>query len=293
MKRGAGSNHDNGEGEGTKRRRSARLQGQRLSNSIIVRDTAGTAVLAHAGPAYAAKKSPLTTAERAMVRARMVGGATTVVARNEGANIDLTRKHLDCLRPDEDLVDEVINYYFRLLAERALGDTSTQKMHFFNSFFAAMFEGGYDVDYEKVKRWSKRAPANIIDLDKVFIPVHVDASHWCLAVINFVDKRFECYDSRDEGNYEHADVLRSLRLYVLDEAETHSNQPDYDLSAWKDWVPGPADVPQQDNGHDCGVFVCKFADYLSHGLDLAFSAADMPLFRNRIRQQILSNNIDG
>ena len=283
MKRGAGSNRG---GEGAKRRCSARLQGQRLSNPIIVEDTAGTAVLAHAGPAYAAKKTPLTAAERAMVIARLVGGATTVVARNVGANIDLTREHLDCLRPDEDLIDEVMNYYFQLLAER----DPTKKMHFFNSFFAAMFEGGYE--YEKVKKWSKHAPAKIIDLDKVFIPVHVDNSHWCLAVINFVDQRFECYDSR-VGNYEHADVLRSLRLYVLDEAETHSNQPDYDLSAWKDWVPGPGDVPQQDNGHDCGVFVCKFADYLSHGLDLAFSAADMPLFRNRIRQQILSNNIDG
>jgi Ulp1 family protease len=35
----------------------------------------------------------------------------------------------------------------------------------------------------------------ILELHKVFIPVHVHGNHWCLAVINLEDKRFEYYDS--------------------------------------------------------------------------------------------------
>jgi Ulp1 family protease len=46
-----------------------------------------------------------------------------------------------------------------------------------------------------VKRWSKRAKVKILDLHKIFIPVHVRGNHWCLAVINIEDKRFEYYDS--------------------------------------------------------------------------------------------------
>lgn len=46
-----------------------------------------------------------------------------------------------------------------------------------------------------MKRWSKRAKVKILELHKVFVPVHVHGNHWCLAVINLEDKRFEYYDS--------------------------------------------------------------------------------------------------
>ncbi len=35
-----------------------------------------------------------------------------------------------------------------------------------------------------------------------------------------------------------------------------------------DFVQG---IPQQMNGSDCGVFACKYAEYVSRGADITFS----------------------
>ena len=42
--------------------------------------------------------------------------------------------------------------------------------------------------------WKIFSQIDIFSLDKVIVPVHL-GSHWCLAVINIRDKRFEYYDS--------------------------------------------------------------------------------------------------
>ena len=46
------------------------------------------------------------------------------------------------------------------------------------------------------------------------IPLHL-GFHWALAVINLRDKRFEYYDSLEEGRL---DILRDLRKYIEDES---------------------------------------------------------------------------
>jgi sentrin-specific protease 1 len=124
-------------------------------------------------------------------------------------------------------------------------------------------------------------------LDKVFIPVNHRKVHWGLAVINFIDKRFEYYDSLRWGPP--ARLLEHLRKYVKDEAATY-NKLDYNLDNWVDHV--ASDIPIQHRGSgDCGVFMCKFADYLSDGLDLTFSAGDMLYFRRRMLVEILENKV--
>jgi sentrin-specific protease 1 len=42
-------------------------------------------------------------------------------------------------------------------------------------------------------------------MEKVIVPVHL-GNHWCLAVINFKEKRFEYYDSMGGKNYECLEV---------------------------------------------------------------------------------------
>jgi hypothetical protein len=41
---------------------------------------------------------------------------------------------------------------------------------------------------------------NIFELDMIFIPVHIRAiPHWCLLCVDFVNKRFDYYDSIGGG----------------------------------------------------------------------------------------------
>ena len=72
--------------------------------------------------------------------------------------------------------------------------------------------------------------------------------------------------------------LQALLRYLKDEAKKIS----FDFNE-KDWTLFVDDaIPKQDNGYDCGVFVCMFADFLTDNLPFAFSQADMDLFRKKI-----------
>jgi sentrin-specific protease 1 len=194
-------------------------------------------------------------------------------------NIEMTSAQIQCLKSLSWLNDEVINYYMQLLQAR----TNHHRCFFSNTFFydKLMQRGRYS--HDNVARWSLRAGIKVIDMDMVFVPIHVNGNHWCMACINFTRQRFEYYDSLGGRNTE---CLHNLRQYVIDEAKLYSHA-DIDLSQWVFYMPG-TQVPQQNNGSDCGVFACKFADYLCDNIQLVFTQADMPYFRKRMVLEIKS-----
>jgi len=121
---------------------------------------------------------------------------------------------------------------------------------------------------------------DIFSLDRVVVPVHL-GNHWCLAVINIEEKRFEYYDSLGAGN---ENCLERLKRYVQDEHK-EKKKSKIDISDWQDYTPN--DIPHQQNGYDCGVFMCKYAQCISRGVDFDFSQADMAFFRKKMVLEIL------
>jgi hypothetical protein len=223
----------------------------------------------------------LSSHEEERIKKALKGAPDDVVA--EIANIRLERKDLKRLEFTEWLNDEVVNFYMQLLNERSQQSSNNGKQpkcYLFNSFFYTLLSnGGYN--YSRVQKWTRKI--DIFTLDKVFVPVHL-GNHWCLAVINFADKRFEYYDSLGGENPK---CLERLRRYVKDEYRT-KHKGEYDLSEWQDYT--PLNIPHQQNGYDCGVFMCKFADYLSRGKPFDFSQSDMSYFRKRMILEILSKS---
>ncbi len=51
------------------------------------------------------------------------------------------------------------------------------------------------------------------------------------------------------------------------------------------------DVPQQQNGSDCGVFTCKFAEYLSRDANLTFVQENMNYYRDRMIYEIIEKDL--
>lgn len=45
------------------------------------------------------------------------------------------------------------------------------------------------------------------------------------------------------------------------------------------------------NGSDCGMFTCKFAEYLSRRAKFTFGQSDMPYFRRRMVYEISKNDL--
>ena len=68
-------------------------------------------------------------------------------------------------------------------------------------------------------------------------------------------------------------MLLNLRRYLEDE-HRRKHKAAWDDAGWGDdhtWRPKVHGTPEQTNGWDCGVFMCKTADYLSQGAKLDFS----------------------
>lgn len=63
---------------------------------------------------------------------------------------------------------------------------------------------------------------------------------------------------------------------------------DIDLKDWQDIH--PQDIPLQMNGSDCGVFMCKYADFISKNAPFTFDQENMPYFRKRMILDIISKS---
>lgn len=212
-----------------------------------------------------------------------------ILVTHDNSNIEITGEILQCLRPGAWLNDEVINVYLELLKERERREPKKYlNCHFFNTFFYKKLIGGRNgYDYKAVRRWTtqKKLGYGLLECDKIFVPIHKEV-HWCLAIINKKDKSFQYLDSL--GGRDHQ-VLRVLARYFADEVKDKSGQ-EIDVSSWElDFV---EDLPEQQNGFDCGVFMIKYADFYSRGLGLQFSQENMPYFRRRTAKEILKLRAD-
>jgi Ulp1 family protease len=189
------------------------------------------------------------------------------------------------------LNDNIVNAFMALINLRASAGTSAQRVFAFTSFFLVHAQHEESKFYENVRKWSDTAGVVVNDLDLALFPVHVDGTHWFLASIDFVKKQFCICDSFGKSSHS-SNILRKLRAYVVREGKMYSGFPaNFSLDAeWKDVY---FDGPQQQNGFDCGVFMCVAADFLSEGMPVTlFSQANMRTARLRIVRDIMRKRLD-
>jgi len=104
----------------------------------------------------------------------------------------------------------------------------------------------------------------------LLFPVNVNDNHWILIVVNIPDRTIACYDSiATNNNKVHIDrILQYLQAKVVPPllAGTASQGVGVTRGAPTPWKrTSPRDAPRQDNGYDCGVFVCASAAQLMRG----------------------------
>jgi hypothetical protein len=169
---------------------------------------------------------------------------------------EVTRKDYKSLVPGSWLSDGIINPYIKVL--RNICRINKLKIHWWpTSFFIKVYNNG-DFAYNEVKRWGKRRVIgkNIFEMDKMFIPVHKDGSHWILIEACMKSKEIKFYDSMlgalDE-KYAFK-MMTTIAQYINKEGEQKQieglNAMDWKMSIVKN-------TPQQRNGYDCGVFMLQ------------------------------------
>eukprot|EP00903_Cladosiphon_okamuranus_P011577 g10891.t1 len=229
------------------------------------------------------RKGPLSAGqEREVDRAFYDGPEMEVLVK--AFNTDITRRDLRCLLPETWLNDEVVNMYMQLLQVRdnelCKANPNRRPSHFFNSFFLTKLRG-YDscgYNYRGVRRWTRKV--KIFEMDKVFVPVNVSNTHWCMAVIYVQEKRINYYDSLGASG---KGVTESLLMWLEDEDEDkNGDNATFEPDHWTLVGTDKATTPQQANGSDCGAFAVSFASYISDNLPFDFRQADITQMRRRM-----------
>lgn len=212
-------------------------------------------------------------------------------------DIPIRKKDLETLHGLNWLNDEVINFYFQMVMKRSTeaGRDNLPKIYVFNTFFYSSLTTGPAHGYNKVRRWTRKV--DIFSFDYILIPLHL-GMHWTLASINCKKRRISYYDSMGGGmlNGKGSVHQKNLLFYLQNE---HKDKKGADLPS--DWVfndEGVDDddrtnqiIPQQENGSDCGVFTCRFAEYISRRMPFNFSQEHMPYFRRRMIYEILHGKL--
>lgn len=191
-------------------------------------------------------------------------------------NMTITRGDMWTLRDTHWLNDTVINFYMNLLMARNQSQ-AYPALYTFNTFFYPKLKTG---GYRAVRRWTKAV--NLFAKDLILVPIH-QGVHWSLVVTDLRDKSLVYLDSRGRKR---PDVLQLIFHYLQDESQARRNVELNPLE-WKQYSMAAEDIPQQGNGSDCGMFTCKYADYMSRGQPMSFSQQHMPLFRKKMVWEIL------
>lgn len=237
-----------------------------------------TPVIEEPKPLEEKPEFPTLTPEMELEVNKVLRGGNPHEVLSEGFGLSLTRKDLQTLSNLNWLNDEVINFYMNLLVERSK-QPSLPSVNTFNTFFYPKLRSS---GYSAVRRWTKKM--DIFARDILLVPVHLGV-HWCLAVVDFRKKAIMYFDSMGNNNDEACNVL----LDYLEQESKDKKGKDLDTSGWTLHSKTRSEIPQQMNGSDCGMFTCKYADYITRDKKITFTQRNMPYFRKRMVWEIVNH----
>jgi sentrin-specific protease 1 len=212
------------------------------------------------------------------VRNALSGGPEEEILVNH-SGMTLSRKDIRTLRDMSWINDEVINFYLSLIMDR--GKNCAPTIFVFNTFFYPRL---LQVGHQGLAQWTRKV--DLFAFDKILIPIHL-GMHWCLAAIDTRLKTIAYYDSLLGENHQ---VMRALGDYIAAEHLSQKKSP-LDIKHWKFVI--KKDIPKQLNSCDCGVFTCKYADYISQDKTFDFDQGDMPYFRRLMIWEMMNRNLAG
>lgn len=196
----------------------------------------------------------------------------------EAFHLQIRRRDMETLQDLNWLNDEVINFYMNLLMERGKLDNMPSVYAFNTFFYTKLLSGGHSV----LRRWTRKV--DIFSHNFMLVPVHLGV-HWCLAVVNFMEKTLLYYDSMGGKNKE---CLKALCSYLQAES-LEKKKVSLGMSNW--FIEIAKDIPQQMNSSDCGMFACKYAEYITRNSKISFRQEDMPHFRRQMVYEILNQRL--
>lgn len=105
-----------------------------------------------------------------------------------------------------------------------------------------------------------------VDVDRLYVPVHVGGNHWITLCISFVTRNIDVFDSSGRRRYKEVDAFSHMVPRIVKAVQPSKYQKDFNVTAYSvSYVPmGKLNT----RGCDCGVYALKFIECHSLGLDI-------------------------
>ena len=212
----------------------------------------------------------------------------------KGHKVEITKKDMRTLRDNGWLNDEIVNMVSNLVKDflEMPGEGGrVPKIYLPLSFFTSKLLGDttFIYGYDNVKRWTSRAKVDVFECDFLVFPRNITNTHWACVFMDMKSKIIWNLDSLGSSDREFSDVmLRWLRDEHFDKKKSVLDTKD-----WKIQGP-PKTLPKQNNGVDCGLFLCMFVYFLAHGripTTQDFSQRDMPMLRKLVALWIIQQRV--
>ncbi|NXA41338.1 SENP2 protease, partial [Eudromia elegans] len=194
--------------------------------------------------------------------------------------LKVTREDIHTLRNLQWLNDEIINFYMNLLMERNRKEGYPTLYAFSTFFYPKLVSGGY----KAVRRWTRNV--DLFKQDIIVVPLHLRV-HWALVVIDVRKKSIKYFDSMGKKGDK---ICETIFQYLQEESKEKRNL-ELSFSEWVLRSMEPHEIPQQLNGSDCGVFMCKYVDYISRDKPITFTQNNMPYFRRKMVWEIIHRQL--
>lgn len=192
----------------------------------------------------------------------------TVIVNHTDVGLD----EFNILQTNEWFNDKIINFYFYLVQMYA--NTFNISVYVFSTFFYSSLKAK---GVQWVLKYTRKE--NIFKNDFIFIPIH-RSCHWSFVCVDLNNKAIEHYDSL----YSNDSLLRDILKYLECERE-NKNLKALEYKVVK------RSCPKQNNGYDCGLFVCLYARNRIFGTHMSFAKRDMFDYRLRIAHELLEKEI--
>ena len=207
------------------------------------------------------------TAHKDEMRVYIVPAVVLVTYTSQYGNVQLYSDSLQNLEHgyliDDNLMDFVLFYKAQEESEKSRVTSDT--LYIFSSCF---YKGLTHFNPNRIRNWTKRV--NIFNKDFLIIPV-CTGCHWLLVVLKMnqgAGISMVLFDSanrlqQSSSQIHRPSVERLIKNYLKDEWAATGKHEVKTRSVWFEDV-CYADVPQQPNETDCGVYVIKvFAEFLN------------------------------
>jgi hypothetical protein len=255
---------------------------------------------------------PFTKKQRTALLQLCKGGPHGIAGKVDKYSVSWEK--LQCLVDEMWINDEVINFVARSvsLEIHTVGVWVT-----LSTFYWSLAEHGKPPDYSfaNANKLTNKENINITTLKTVIIPLHVVPNHWVVIVINLEQESIHYFDSlnapQDTITVALGDVyvpqtnvngplrrygpaLRNCARWVVDEFSATSVIKD--VREWKGIVHSQQEVPQQNNGYDCGVFCMHMVKTFAEGKGPCFQMGgiiddpNIPLMRRQIALSIIKTS---